>query len=67
MGFVLENICYVIVKLKIDGLKRYQFYVDGKKQEGIEFVLELVIYFVVIKYFFEVGKIDFLKVSVDMD
>ena len=67
MGFVLENTRYATAKLKIDGLKRYQLYVDGKKQEGTELALEPATHSVVIKYLSEAGKTDSLKVSVDTD
>ena len=67
MGFVLENTRYATAKLKIEGLKRYQLYVDGKKQEGTELALEPATHSVVIKYLSEAGKTDSLKVSVDTD
>eukprot|EP00975_Prorocentrum_lima_P038736 8135281-Prorocentrum_lima.AAC.1 len=61
MGFVLENTRYATAKLKIEGLKRYQLYVDGKKQEGTELALEPATHSVVIKYLSEAGKTDSLK------
>mgnify|MGYP000370414016 CR=1 FL=1 len=35
MGFVLENTRYATAKLKIDGLKRYQLYVDGRSRKEL--------------------------------
>ena len=67
VGFVLENTRYATAKLKIDGLKKYQLYVDGKKQEGTELALEPATHSVVVKYLSETGKTDSLKVSVDTD
>ena len=67
VGFVLENTRYTTAKLKIDGLKKYQLYVDGKKQEGTDLVLEPSTHSVVIKYLSEAGKTDSLKVSVDTE
>ena len=54
-------------ELKIDGLEKYQLYVDGKKQEGTELALEPATHSVVVKYLSETGKTDSLKVSVDTD
>ncbi len=67
VGFMLENTHYATAKLKIDGLKKYQLYVDGEKQEGTELTLEPATHSVVIKYLSEAGKTDSLKVSVDTD
>ena len=67
VGFVLENTRYATAKLKIDGLEKYQLYVDGKKQEGTELALEPATHSVVVKYLSETGKTDSLKVSVDTD
>ena len=67
VGFVLENTRYATAKLKIDGLKKYQLYVDGKKQEGTALTLEPATHSVVIKYLSEAGKTDSLKVSVDTE
>lgn len=67
MSFTLQNTRYATARLKIEGLKDYQLYVDGKKHEGTELVLEPATHPVVIKYLSEAGKTDSLKVSLDTD
>ena len=67
LEFTLQNTSYAKAKLNIEGLKNYQLYVDGKKQEGAEFTLEPSTHPVVIKYLSEGGKADSLKVSVEAE
>ena len=67
LEFTLQNTAYAKAKLNIEGLKNYQLYVDGKKQEGTEFTLEPSTHPVVIKYLSEGGKADSLKVSVEAE
>ena len=51
LEFTLQNTSYAKVKFNIEGLKNYQLYVDGKKQNGAELALEPSTHPVVIKYF----------------
>ena len=67
LEFTLQNTSYAKAKLNIEGLKNYQLYVDGKKQEGAELTLEPSTHPVVIKYLSEGGKADSLKVSVEAE
>ena len=67
LEFTLQNTAYAKAKLNIEGLKNYQLYVDGKKQEGTELTLEPSTHPVVIKYLSEGGKADSLKVSVETE
>ena len=67
LEFTLQNTSYAKAKLNIEGLKNYQLYVDGKKQEGAELTLEPSTHPVVIKYLSEGGKADSLKVSVETE
>lgn len=67
VGFTLENTRYATAKLKIEGLKNYHLYIDGKKHEGTDLTLEPATHPVVIKYLSETGKTDSLKVSVDTE
>ena len=67
LEFTLQNTAYAKAKLNIEGLKNYQLYVDGKKQEGTELTLEPSTHPVVIKYLSEGGKADSLKVSVEAE
>lgn len=67
VGFTLQNTRYATAKLKIEGLKNYQLFVDGKKLEGNELTLEPATHPVVIKYLSEAGKADSLKVSLDAE
>ncbi len=50
MGFSLHNSQYTKAKLKIDGLKDYMVYVNGKKLSGSEITMEPATHSVVIKY-----------------
>ena len=67
LEFTLQNTSYAKAKLNIEGLKNYQLYVDGKKQDGAELALEPSTHPVVIKYLSEGGKVDSLKVSVETE
>lgn len=67
VGFTLQNTRYATAKLKIEGLKNYQLFVDGKKLTGNELTLEPATHPVVIKYLSEAGKADSLKVSLDAE
>lgn len=67
LSFTLENTQYATAKLKIEGLKNYQLYIDGKKHEGATLTLEPATHPVVIKYLSEAGKTDSLKVSIDAE
>ena len=67
LEFTLQNTSYSKAKLNIEGLKNYQLYVDGKKQDGTEVTLEPSTHPVVIKYLSEGGKADSLKVSVETE
>ena len=67
LEFTLQNTSYAKAKLNIEGLKNYQLYVDGKKQDGAELALEPSTHPVVIKYLSEGGKADSLKVSVETE
>lgn len=67
VGFVLENTHYTTARLKIDGLKDYHLYIDGKKHEGTELTLEPATHPVVIKYLSVAGRKDSLKVSVETE
>lgn len=64
IGFSVENRLFAKASIKIDGLKHYQLYVDGKKQGGGELKLEPATHDFVIKYLSEAGKSDTLKVSI---
>lgn len=67
VSFVLENTHYTTAKLKIEGLKNYQLYVDGEKHEGTDLVLEPATHRMVIKYLSESGKKESLRVSLDAE
>lgn len=65
LGFTLQSKAYTKATLKIQGMKNYQVYVNGKKQGGTELTLEPATHPVVIKYLSEAGQNDSLKVSVE--
>ena len=67
LGFTLQSKAYTNAILKVEGLKNYQVYVDGKKQGGAELTLEPATHLVVIKYLSEAGKEDSLKVNVETE
>lgn len=67
IGFTVENTRYATAKLKVEGIKDYRVYVDGKAHEGNELVLEPATHPVVIKYLSEAGRTDSLKVSLDTE
>ena len=67
LEFTLQNTSYTKAKLNIEGLKNYQLYIDGKKQDGTEVTLEPSTHPVVIKCLSEGGKADSLKVSVETE
>ena len=67
VGFTLQNTAYTKATLEIEGIKDYQLFVDGKKQNGSSLELEPATHAVVIKYLSEAGKNDSLKVQVKTD
>ena len=67
LGFTLQSKAYTQATLKVEGVKNYQVYVNGKKQGGTELILEPSTHPVVIKYLSEAGKDDNIKVSVETE
>ena len=67
LGFTLQSKAYTQATLKVEGVKNYQVYVNGKKQGGTELTLEPSTHPVVIKYLSEAGKDDNIKVSVETE
>ena len=67
LGFTLQSKAYTQATLKVEGVKNYQVYVNGKKQGGTELTLEPSTHPVVIKYLSETGKDDNIKVSVETE
>ena len=67
LGFTLQSKAYTKAVLKVEGVKNYQLYVNGKKQNGTELTLEPSTHPVVIKYLSEAGKDDNIKVSVETE
>ena len=67
LGFTLQSKSYTQATLKVEGVKNYQVYVNGKKQGGTELTLEPSTHPVVIKYLSEAGKDDNIKVSVETE
>ncbi len=64
LGFNIENRIYAKASIKVDGLKEYHLYVDGKKQNGGELSLEPATHDIVIKYLTSADSKDSLKVSI---
>ena len=67
LGFTLQSKSYTQATLKVEGVKNYQVYVNGKKQGGTQLTLEPSTHPVVIKYLSEAGKDDNIKVSVETE
>mgnify|MGYP003301482799 FL=1 len=67
LGFTLQSKAYTQATLKVEGVKNYQVYVNGKKQGGTELTLEPSTHPVVIKYLSEAGKDDNIKVCVETE
>lgn len=67
VGFRLENTLYTKGKIKIEGLKDYQIYVDGVKQQDDNITLEPSTHDLVIKYLSQKGKSDSLRVSFETE
>ena len=67
LGFTLQSKAYTKATLKVEGLKNYQIYVNGKKHNGTELTLEPSTHPVVIKYLSEPGKDDKIEVSVETE
>ena len=67
LGFTLQSKAYTKAVLKVEGVKNYQLYVNGKKQNGTELTLEPSTHPVVIKYLSEAGIDDNIKVSVETE
>ena len=67
LGFTLQSKAYTKATLKVEGVKNFQVFVDGKKQAGTELTLEPSTHPVVIKYLSEAGAEDRIKVSVETE
>ena len=67
LGFTLQSKAYTKATLKVEGVKNFQVFVDGKKQVGTELTLEPSTHPVVIKYLSEAGAEDRIKVSVETE
>ena len=67
LGFTLQSKAYTQATLKVEGVKNYQVYVNGKKQGGTELTLEPSTHPVIIKYLSEAGKDDKIKVIVETE
>ena len=67
VGFALQSHVYTEAKLKVQGVKDYQLFVDGKKHSGGNLTLEPATHEIVVKYLSEAGKNDSLKVSVETE
>ena len=67
LGFTLQSKAYTKATLKVEGVKNFQVFVDGKKQTGTELTLEPSTHPVVIKYLSEAGAEDRIKVSVETE
>ena len=67
LGFTLQSKAYTKATLKVEGVKNFQVFVDGKKQAGTELTLEPSTHPVVIKYLSEAGAEDHIKVSVETE
>ena len=67
LGFTLQSKAYTKATLKVEGIKNYQIYVNGQKQNGADLTLEPATHPIVIKYLSEAGKNDNIKVSVETE
>ena len=67
LGFTLQSKAYTKATLKVEGVKNFRVFVDGKKQAGTELTLEPSTHPVVIKYLSEAGAEDRIKVSVETE
>lgn len=65
LGFTVENTHYAEATIKVDGLKNYHLYVDGKKHEGTSLTLNPATHTLVIKYLSEAGKQETPQVSIE--
>lgn len=64
LGFTLQNMKYTNAKMTVDGLKDYQFFLDGIKTKGEELKLEPGTHQFTIKYIGDKESKDKLKVRV---
>ena len=67
LGFTIQSKAYTKAALKVEGVKNYQVYVNGKKQIGTELTLEPSTHPVVIKYLSEAGNDEKIKVCVETE
>ncbi len=67
LGFTISNTSYTSATISVDGLKRYQVYVDGKQVNGGYTTLLPSVHKVVIKYLSEPDCEESATVKVDAD
>lgn len=65
VGFSVQNQDYTTAELKVEGLKDYEVYLDGKKQNGGKLKLEPATHEFVIKYLSQGDDAKALKISLD--
>lgn len=64
-SFAVENTGYTKAELKVDGLKNYRVYVDGKRSDNKNLSLSPATHQIDIKYLSEPGVKETLKVSLE--
>lgn len=66
-GFTIENTRYATASLKVEGVKNYKSFLDGKEIKGGKMVLEPATHSVVIKYLSVPNEKYSLKVTLETD
>lgn len=67
LGFTLENTRYGKAELKVEGIKSYQVYVDGKLCENLKLALEPASHRIIVKYLSVPGQKETPKLSLDTE
>lgn len=67
LGFTLENTRYGKAELKVEGIKSYQVYVDGKLCEDLKLALEPASHRIIVKYLSVPGQKETPKLSLDTE
>ncbi|MCM1312577.1 MAG: prolyl oligopeptidase family serine peptidase [Bacteroides sp.] len=67
LGFSMKNDAYTTASIHVEGIRKYQVFVDGVRLAGGDAVLEPAVHDVVIKYLSEAGTGDSLSLSVEAE
>lgn len=67
LGFTLENTRYGKAELKVEGIKSYQVYVDGKLCEDLKLALVPASHRIIVKYLSVPGQKETPKLSLDTE